>query len=177
MNCTYRNLTIRNANAKDCSLLATWWNDGSVMAHAGFPYGLNTNSNEIENQIANDSDETKRRLILERDNKPIGEMSFTVQQKTIVEIGIKICDVHEQNKGLGKLFLSMLITELYKNKKITKIILDTNLENKRAQHVYETLGFKKICTKYDSWTDQLGNKQSVVDYELLRDDFISFLKD
>lgn len=176
MKCTYRNLTIRNASTEDCFLLCSWWNDGNIMAHAGFPHGLNTNADKIKDQIANDSDETKRRLILERDNKPVGEMSFTVKQKSIVEIGIKICDVHEQNKGLGKLFLSMLISELYKNRNISKIILDTDLENKRAQHVYETLGFKRIKVRYDSWIDQLGNKRSAVDYELSRSDFISFLQ-
>ena len=33
-------LCIRNAEEKDCEQLAAWWNDGSVMAHAGFPNGL-----------------------------------------------------------------------------------------------------------------------------------------
>jgi uncharacterized protein YodC (DUF2158 family) len=34
------NLTIRNATSKDTSILCKWWNDGKVMAHAGFPNGL-----------------------------------------------------------------------------------------------------------------------------------------
>ena len=29
-------LCIRSAEADDCPQLAKWWNDGSVMAHAGF---------------------------------------------------------------------------------------------------------------------------------------------
>ena len=36
---TYKNLTIRSAVAEDAPLLAKWWNDGAVMAHAGFPDG------------------------------------------------------------------------------------------------------------------------------------------
>ena len=32
-----------------------WWNDGVVMAHAGFPNGLGTSAAKIEKQIANDS--------------------------------------------------------------------------------------------------------------------------
>ncbi len=49
---------------KDCEQLAKWWNDGKVMAHAGFPNGLGTTATEIEKQIVNDSDETRRRLMI-----------------------------------------------------------------------------------------------------------------
>ena len=51
------------------------------------------------------------------------------------------------------------------------IILDTNVNNKRAQHIYELLGFKKIRINSDSWKDQLGNLQSSIDYELIEDNF------
>lgn len=36
------NLTIRNATAEDAEILAKWWSDGKVMAHAGFPLGINS---------------------------------------------------------------------------------------------------------------------------------------
>jgi hypothetical protein len=42
MNIKYDQLCIRNAEKKDCEQLAKWWNDGKVMAHAGFPNGLGT---------------------------------------------------------------------------------------------------------------------------------------
>ena len=32
-------IVIRTAERSDASQLAVWWNDGAVMAHAGFPYG------------------------------------------------------------------------------------------------------------------------------------------
>ena len=38
----YENLTIRQAEVDDAKQLAAWWNDGAVMAHAGFPNGLGT---------------------------------------------------------------------------------------------------------------------------------------
>ena len=57
MNIKYDQLCIRNAEKKDCEQLAKWWNDGKVMAHAGFPNGLGTTATEIEKQIVNDSDE------------------------------------------------------------------------------------------------------------------------
>jgi RimJ/RimL family protein N-acetyltransferase len=42
MNIIKDNLTIRNATARDAEQLAAWWNNGAVMAHAGFPRGLST---------------------------------------------------------------------------------------------------------------------------------------
>ena len=50
-----------------------------------------------------------------------------------------------------------------------RIVLDTNLNNRRAQHIYEQLGVRK-----DAWRDQLGALQSAVDYELRPEDFISY---
>ena len=35
----HNDLIIRNATEKDAVQLAMWWNDGRVMAHAGFPKG------------------------------------------------------------------------------------------------------------------------------------------
>ena len=162
---------IRNAAEADCETLAKWWNDGSVMAHAGFPAGLGTTAYEIQSSIANDTDNTRRRLIIEYKATPVGEMNYTVKNNSAAEIGIKICDASYQNKGLGKVVLSLLIKELF-SAGYTKIILDTNLKNDRAQHVYETLGFRKLKVNINSWKDQTGALQSSVDYELTPENFI-----
>ena len=70
----------------------------------------------------------------------------------------------------------MLISFLFHDLEYQKIILDTNLNNKRAQHVYEELGFKKLQVHINSWKNQLGELQSSVDYELIPEDFVNFTK-
>lgn len=130
MNIKYNQLCIRNAEKKDCEQLAVWWNDGTVMAHAGFPNGLGTSAAEIEKQIADDSDETRRRLIIEYNDVRIGEMSFYVFENHRYEIGIKICESDYQEKGIGRVVLSMLIEELFRMG-ANVIFLDTNLKNTR----------------------------------------------
>ena len=105
MNIKYNQLCIRNAEKKDCEQLAVWWNDGTVMAHAGFPNGLGTSAAEIEKQIADDSDETRRRLIIEYNDVRIGEMSFYVFENHRYEIGIKICESDYQEKGIGRVVM------------------------------------------------------------------------
>lgn len=170
----YGNLTIRNAESGDAEQLAQWWNDGKIMAHAGFPNGIGTTSEKISEELKNDSDDTRRRLIVEADKKSIGEMSYYNKGDKTAEIGIKICDFSMQDKGLGKKLLSMLIEALFNELGYEKIILDTNLKNKRAQHVYERLGFQKLRIVENSWRDQLGEPQSAVEYEVYRENFISF---
>ena len=162
-------IIIRNAEKADCGQLAAWWNDGKVMAHAGFPLGLNTTAEEIASRIAGDSDDTRRRLIIEYRGRRIGETSYTILDDQTAEIGIKICE----EKGLGRVILSLLIRELFAAG-YAKIILDTNLKNTRAQHVYEKLGFRKVRVRENAWEDQLGELQSAVDYELVQDDFIDY---
>ena len=179
-------LCIKNAEQEDCRQLVSWWNDGAVMAHAGFPNGLGTNEEKVQKQIAADSDDTRRHLVIWYDGNRIGEMSYAnlgdnleeigedaIENHT-ADIGIKICNPTFQEKGLGKIVLSMLIRELF-SRGYTKIVLDTNLKNKRAQHVYERLGFQKVNIRMDAWIDQVGEKQSVVDYELTKEHFVDFV--
>ena len=178
-------LCIKNAEKEDCKQLVSWWNDGAVMAHAGFPNGLGTSEEKVQKQIAADNDDTRRHLVIWYDGNRIGEMSYanlgdsleetgedTIENRT-ADIGIKTSNPAFQEKGLGKIVLSMLIRELF-SRGYTKIVLDTNLKNKRAQHVYERLGFQKVNVRMDAWTDQVGEKQSVIDYELTTEHFVDF---
>ena len=169
MHIKYDSLTIRDAVAADAAQLTAWWNDGAVMAHAGFPNGLDTTVEKVIAGLGNG------RLVLEENERLIGEACYRKVGEGIAEIGIKICETDCQNRGLGRIILSMLISWLFEQG-FEKIVLDTNLTNKRAQHVYESLGFQKMRVNVDSWTDQLGNKQSAVDYELTEDNFVDFRK-
>ena len=211
------NLTIRDATSDDAVQLAEWWNDGEVMAHAGFPLGLGTTAEKVAESLKLDRDDTRRRLIIEVDSVRVGEMSYrrvdAAESNTAAdagnndkasdpyaarnagnesdphtarndgtplaptaEIGIKICDPASQNRGIGKRLLCMLISELFRMG-YEKIILDTNLNNTRAQHVYERLGFRRLRVNVDSWRDQLGEPQSSVDYELRPSDFTGVASD
>ena len=167
MELQHRNILLRDATKADAKQLAEWWNDGDVMAHAGFPNGLGTTEEEVAEDIGAGA------LIIEEAGKPIGEANYRSVDDKVAEIGIKICVFDCQNRGVGKIVLSMLIRYLFGNG-FDKIVLDTNLENKRAQRVYESLGFRKVHINIDSWTDQIGKLQSSVDYELVEKDFVDY---
>ena len=170
MTLEHNEILIRDAAIEDSAQLCSWWNDGAVMAHAGFPNGLGTTAAEVEEQIKN----SRGRHIILFNNIAMGEMNYRDMGNNVCEIGIKICSPDYQNKGLGKMILSLFIGGLFELG-YEKIILDTNADNHRAQHVYEQLGFRKVRTNVNSWKDQLGNFQSSIDYELTKQHFISYL--
>jgi len=172
MRIEYRGYLIRNAAPDDAALLYGWWNDGRVMAHAGFPNGLNTTPEKVIAGLAADTDVTYRRLMIEIAGTPVGEMSCRNMGGGTAQIGIKICRFGYQEKGHGSIFLKMLINSLFTDYGYQKIILDTNLKNTRAQHVYEKLGFQKVRVNRDSWKNQLGELQTSIDYDLIPADFV-----
>ncbi len=175
MDIHYQSIQIRNALPSDAAQLCAWWNDGEVMAHAGFPKGLGTTAEKVIEEICG-NDDLHRLCIILYDGVPIGEMSYRIaKESNVAVIGIKICDTTHQNHGFGKLILSLFIQELFSRYGASKITLDTNLKNTRAQHVYEQLGCRKVGVEIDSWRDQLGQLQSAVLYELTPESFVSFI--
>lgn len=164
------NLIIRNATAQDAPLLCGWWNDGRIMAHAGFTNGIGCTEQEIIESLLRDTD-LDRRLILNIDGIPSGEMNYRTIADGIAEIGIKICDIKQQDKGFGTQLLIMLIHYLFMNRDYHTIVLDTNTKNIRAQRVYEKIGFRQIALHINSWKDQLGEWQSSIDYQLRKAEF------
>ena len=171
----YETLRIRNATSEDAGILCKWWNDPKVMAHAGFPNGLMTTEEKIVSELSTDSDVSRRRLIIEIDNIAVGEMSYRIIENNHAEIGIKLCDSDYQNKGYGSKLLCMLITSLFEKLQCNAIVLDTNINNARAKHTYEKLGFLQTKVNINSFVDQLGNYQSSIDYELTPENFKSVI--
>lgn len=64
MKIEHNEICLRDVTAADCKQLGKWWNDGSIMAHAGFPNGLGTTAGKIWEKTKNDSDTTRRRLMI-----------------------------------------------------------------------------------------------------------------
>ncbi len=158
--------TIRDALPADTPLLCRWWNDGKVMEHAGFPQGLGTSVEKITQKLL-EPDNRTHLLIIESEGLPIGEMNWRREESDHAEIGIKICESDRQEKGFGSRLIAMLCRDLFANRGIARITLNTMLENQRAQHVYEKLGFVKTGVRENCWRDQTGRLRTAVDYQLL----------
>lgn len=167
-----KDLTVRRASLNDAPLLAAWWNDGRLMAHAGFPQGTGQTAAQVEAELRDDAGRRRCRLILEKGRSPVGEMiCFATEENGTMGIGIKI-GVEHQNQGLGKQYLSMVVAALFASG-CQKVVLDTDSENRRAQHVYETLGFRRGLICPDAFQDPAGHMHTAVNYSLIPTDFIA----
>ena len=170
----YENLLLRKAEVEDALQLVSWWNDGEVMAHAGFPNGVGVQVDEVVALIKKNS-KNRCQYILDIDGIPVGEMHYRKKEDVSAEIGIKICNKNLHNKGMGKKALSLLINHLFDEHQCQTLLVNVSKKNKVAQHVYEQLGFKeKNALKKIS--DKYLDKNSSVKYELSSVDFVSYLK-
>lgn len=168
-------LAIRGAQPQDARQLAAWWNDSAVMAHAGFPKGLGRTEEQVRAEIAGNETGPGQRCMIEIQGRAVGEMVFRFPEAGAAEVGIKICEPEFQNRGFGPRLLAMLMDSLFEGDAagsrppVEKILLSTDLENTRAQHVYEDkLGFCRVRVARACWIDQLGRPRDAVEYELSR---------
>lgn len=142
------------------------------MAHAGFPNGVGYTIEKIEEKIAGYTVDTHLCHIIELDGVPIGEMNYRNVGDNTAELGINICDFSQQNKGYGTVLLVIFINALFNYYGYEKVILDTNLKNKRAQHFYEKkIGFSLVRVREHDSQNQLGEWQTFIDYELKKQDW------
>ena len=164
-------LSIRDVSLEDADILCRWWNNGQLMIHVGFPRGLGTDIQKVRRQLS--SPESGSHLcLLELDGRPVGEISYRDKGNHVAFIGVKVCDLDEQGKGHGTNFIRMFLGYLFQDLHFKKVTLDTLLSNKRAQNVYEKIGFRRVGVSHGTWTDQLGELQAGVDYELDKADFL-----
>ena len=167
-----KTIVIRTATEKDAEVLLSWWNDGEIMAHAGFPLGLNTTIDKIKENIKKNCD-TRELMLIEVDGLPVGELNYKIKDN-IADFGIKICNKTFQNVGLGPIILNKLFKYLFEEKNVDKITCNTNLNNIRSQLVYEKkMQMKRTQTLYNSWINQIGERCSVTFFEITKKDFNS----
>jgi RimJ/RimL family protein N-acetyltransferase len=165
-----KTLRYRLAHEGDVKILANWWRDGEIMEHAGFPYGLKIDEDKLKERLQKQEASNHQVFIIEYGGEAIGEMGVK-KQDIEAEIGIKICHRNHQNKGLGTNILNQLLENLFEQEGIKLVSLDTMLENKRAQKVYERIGFRKVKTEDNVFVDQLGKNRSAVFYEMTKEDY------
>ncbi len=166
-------LRIRTAQEADAPLLNRWWNDGKVMAHAGFPDGIGQSLGETREDIRRSLTRGGWLCIMEAHGFPIGECSLRIQDGQGMP-GWKICEAAWQNQGLGPRFIAMSMDHYFDQPGLQVVRWDAMLDNLRAQRVYERLpGVKRLGEKENVWRDQLGVWRGHVLYELTKEDWLS----
>ncbi|MDO5717038.1 MAG: GNAT family protein [Tissierellia bacterium] len=167
-------IRLRTAKEEDVEILNQWWNDGAVMAHAGFPNGLGESLEDTKKNIERSRlHPFSELLIIEIDGTRVGEANFEIKEH-VAYPGWKICETSYQNRGYGMRIITLLFDFLFSNTEfaIEKIQWDTLLENERAQYVYEEkFKARKINVIENAFVDQVGRQRTAVEYEMTKQEF------
>lgn len=176
-------ILIRQLELGDEEYLHKWWNDGDMMAHATHVFGTLQSKEALRVSITKEIEDgelfsqKKRFILCKKENlKPIGEMLYSDwdARNQKCEIGIKICEVSEQNRGYGKDALYHFIDFLFRFLNLNKIELTTMRDNERARGLYEKLGFKNIGIIREGYFDsRIGDFEDVIYMDLLKKDWDS----
>lgn len=161
-------LAMRPACAGDAPLLCSWWNDGALMAHAGFPQGLGITVREVALQLGKDA--ASHRMILLEEGRPVGEAVWRPKGGA-AEIGIKICVPSARGRHLGTQYLHALLRMLFGQYGFEVICLTTAAENGRARHVYEKLGFVQTAS-FPFQTKQMPRPCKAMEYRLTKETYM-----
>lgn len=162
-------LALRTASEQGAALLCRWWNDGAVMAHAGFPQRLGTTVEEVAAQLK--ADASSHRLLLLEDGCPVGEAVWRLaEEKGAAEIGIKPCVPSARGRGSGTQYLHRPLRYLFGPGGFALITLTTAEENRRARHVYEKLWFVQTAV-FLFQTSQMPQACKALEYRLKKETY------
>ena len=97
------------------------------------------NKDYLENELNNNP--YAKVLLLKEDNKVIGYIYYSDIYER-VEINQFEIDANYRNRGNGNLLLQAMINKVHKD-----ITLEVREDNKKAIHIYEKMGFKKVAIR------------------------------
>lgn len=139
---------LRELERGDLPFINKWRNNSELIAMLGAPFryiNLEVDEKWFDNYMTNRGN-TVRCAIVEADsNQILGLVSLTgidyINQSA--EFHIMIGDTQNQGKGIGTFALNEILKHAFFNMNLRRIELSVLEDNKRAQHLYEKVGF--VC--------------------------------
>ncbi|MFM9276949.1 GNAT family N-acetyltransferase [Paenibacillus jiagnxiensis] len=148
-------LMVRELEAKDAGLLATWLSDPAVLEF----YEGRDNAFDLEKvlDIYYDPEDDTVKCIIEFDGCEIGYIQYyqlddetgqtygySDKDGTIYGTDQFIGEPDYWNKGIGTLLVSSMIKFLVEHKKADRVVMDPRASNERALRCYAKCGFRKV---------------------------------
>ncbi|HHX29762.1 MAG TPA: GNAT family N-acetyltransferase [Clostridiaceae bacterium] len=172
-------IVIRSAVPEDAPTLNRWWNDGRIMAYAGYPDGLGESLSESREVICSWQGKPDHLCMIEIDGRPAGELSYRLRGDGTAWPAWVIADPSLRNKGYGSRIIRLLFHFIFSDPKtnenfpVDRIIWDTPVGNKRARHVYEKkIGARLTGIRERDFMDQRGRWLDMAVYEMSRERFM-----
>ena len=169
---------LRELERQDMKTINGWRNNPEVISSLGAPFryiNLEVDENWFDGYMRNRSN-CVRCAILD-DEVLIGLVSLTGIDmfNRSAEFHIMIGETRAQNKSAGTFATEEMLRHAFENMNLNRIMLTVLEDNKRAQHVYEKVGFvregvmRKVYYKGGAYVNAIL-------YSILSDDYITKIR-
>lgn len=174
-------ISIRPLEPGDEEYLYRWWNDGSVMAQSGFPYGVLQSKESIREHVvrrAGDAElfQTERRFIVCKRGsmEPIGEAGYSNwdahSQKA--DMHFRIYEGEERERAYGLDALYHFLDFLFRYLNVNKIESTTLSDDKTTVDMCHRMGFQDIGIVRQAQVDErTGGFSDLLYMDLLKSDW------
>lgn len=140
-------LFVRKAALTDVEFYLTLWNDPEVMKFVGFPNGLMTSKERIENQLKNHSDcEYDQTLVVveKKSGKSIGECKLVYPDENMISFPDFKFLPEYWGKGYGKELINVICKYSFSKTRAKIIETTPNVKNYASQKLSINSGGKEI---------------------------------
>jgi RimJ/RimL family protein N-acetyltransferase len=142
-----RRVYLRPVEPDDAGIIQRWYEDAEFLAlMGGRPASLAERRAALERRAVDPPRDVINLLIcLRADGRPIGRVDvFAIEPYNgNAGVGIGIGDPADRGHGYGRDAVEALVDYLFGQLRLERIWLTTDADNLRAQHLYESVGFRR----------------------------------
>ena len=164
-------LVVRTATAQDVDLLYELWTDPRVMAGVGFPRGLRTTREEIENRLRKPSDSEFERVLtveLKATGQAIGQCGMhTPDEEGVAKTDIKLLPAFWGHKH-GVEVKRGLVAHLFAHTGCTAVQATPNVGNVASIKMQESVGGVRVGEKVYEFPESMRDYTTPVHHYIYR---------
>ena len=159
------NINLRALEPSDLDVLYNWENDTSIwkVSQTIAPFSKNILAKYLENAYQDIFTAKQLRLMIEKDNTPIGTIDLFDFDPVNLRCGIGIWIVDEENrrKGYAKEALTLIIKYAFSNLHLNQIYCNISSRNQASINLFGSLDFQLVGVKSkwnktpEGWEDEL----------------------
>ena len=159
------NINLRALEPLDLDMLYNWENDTSIwkVSQTIAPFSKNILAKYLENAHQDIFTAKQLRLMIEKDNTPIGTIDLFDFDPVNLRCGIGIWIVDEENrrKGYAKEALTLIIKYAFSNLHLNQIYCNISSRNQASINLFGSLDFQLVGVKSkwnktpEGWEDEL----------------------
>lgn len=170
---------LRELERGDLQRVNAWRNDPELIAFLGAPFryiNLEVDTKWFDTYMANRGNVVRCAIVDDKQqDRILGLVSLTAidHMNQSAQLHIMIGEKENQGRGIGTYAVKQMLFHAFMNMNLHRVELTVLEDNKRAQRLYEKVGFNYEGTKRKAKYKN-GQFVNMLEYAILRDEYNSF---